>query len=60
MSFFRLDASAGAASSYRVHTVGVKKPQAFKSVAKPMPLAQARPTKAQANSEIDESEFTKF
>jgi methyl-accepting chemotaxis protein len=32
MSFFRLDASAGAASSYRVHTVGIKKSRATKEL----------------------------
>jgi methyl-accepting chemotaxis protein len=63
MSFFKLDSNVrGAASSYVAHKspAGAKKPQAFKPAAKPMTTSQARPAKALASSELDESEFSKF
>jgi hypothetical protein len=61
MSFFKVDDGAGfVGSGYtaRKATPSSKKPQAFKPTAPAKPLA--RPTKALASSELDESEFTKF
>jgi methyl-accepting chemotaxis protein len=61
MAFFKLDSSAGLVGSgytARKATPNSKKPQTFKPLPKPMPLA--RPAKAQASSELDESEFSKF
>ena len=61
MAFFKLDGSAGIVSSgytARKAVPSSKKPQAFKPLPKSMPLA--RPAKALASSELDESEFSKF
>jgi methyl-accepting chemotaxis protein len=61
MAFFKLDGSAGIVSSGYTARKAVpsgKKPQAFKPLPKSMPLA--RPAKALASSELDESEFSKF
>jgi methyl-accepting chemotaxis protein len=61
MAFFKLDSSAGFVGggyTARKATPSSKKPQAFKPTTPAKPLA--RPAKALAGSELDESEFTKF